>query len=70
MSPAANAKTNHATTYDMYSNPFHDSPCKIVRMNVFLGYHIAVYANACSSNFVLIPGDERMPFIKGTTLVY
>jgi len=43
--PPADAKTNHATTYDIYSNPFHDLPGKIIQMNVFLRHHIAVHAD-------------------------
>jgi len=67
--PPADAKTNHATTYDIYSNPFHDLPRKIIRMNIFLRHHIAVHTDSRPTNFVSIPSKEGMPLIKGTTFI-
>lgn len=66
----ADAKMNHATTYDIISNPFDDLPGKIVRVNVLLGHDISVYADTRTTNFVPIPGNERVPVVEWTTLIY
>ena len=65
----ANANTNHAITYDIDLYPSHYLPCKIIRVDIFLGDDVAIHTDPCTSNFVSIPSNERMPLVQWKTLI-